>query len=591
MSIEWLADDAYAAFSKRHEALSATGMDLNEANTRLRIINEILFDILHWDKLQVEAEKYVRIAGFVDYVFGKTNGFSLVLEAKREGVYFTLPNVKYPPEPIPFKLIAKESPAAADAMRQALGYANQLGAPYVAITNGRQWILGLTFVQYTEVEDRQVIVFESLDAINERFREFFEAFSPRAIRTNMPSVRLLDARRAPAPPKLSTQIPGYPVLAERNSLRNTMKHVLGLVWDEVEGDADNEIFLQECYINPEPSQDILRVASELLVQRRATDDVLAQKVEIADAKRVLSPQEKGDRERPVVLIGRIGHGKSTFLKYLKNVAARDLLRTKYIQLDLNFIDRPSTAAGVSDFIINEIERQLKDDYNLEINSNAMVRQALKQDLKEFQSSPRGQLLAGDPQRLALAEVEFIETFTKDRNRYLGRLMRLLRRGHNKSIAIFFDNLDRRDDELQEQAFLRASAIATEWSAVVFVCLRPGTVQRSKAWGVLDTVAARTWVISPPRTANVLRKRFQYAARFVRHELPDAAYTRAPFSDEIVSSLPKAAEFFDMCDRSIFWNPAVANQYEAVANGNIRMVLGYVREMITSNHLNTNRIGN
>lgn len=586
MQNQWLADDAYVAFAKMLPTFSSQ-QNLNEANTRLRIIDDILFDVLRWDKLEVDAEKYVRTAGFVDYVFGKSGGFSLVIEAKREGIYFVLPNREYPPKPVSFKLLAKECPEAADALRQALGYAVQLGAQYVCITNGYQWILGLTFVQHTEVEDRQVIVFESLTAIDTRFREFFECFSPYAIKTNLPYIRLLDARRAPAPPKLSTQIPGYPVPAERNLLLNTMKHVLGLIWDEVEADPDNEIFLRECYISPEPSMDMLRVAKELLLQRRTTDAHLAAEPEHADAKKLLATKDLP--ERPIVLLGRIGHGKSMFLRYLRNIEAKDILQSKYIQIDLNFLDRPADADGVYDFIINEVERQLKDVFNLAIDSDVMVRQALKQELKDFRSSPRGQLLANKPEELGLAEVEYIETFTKDRNKYLARLMRLLRRGHNKSVVIFFDNLDRQDDVLQEKAFLRASAMATEWSALVFVCLRPGTMQRSQARGVLDTIAPRLWVISHPKTVNVLRKRFQYAGKFVQRKLPDEAYTRAPFSSDIQNSLLTAAKFFDMCDKSLLKNPGVANQYEAVANGNMRAVIGYVRGMLTSDHLNTHKI--
>src|SRR5204862_7662774 len=138
---------------------------------------------------------------------------------------------------------------------------------------------------------------------------------------------------------------------------------------------------------------------------------------------------------------------------------------------------------------------------------------LKQELDDFRKSPRGVLLKDKPDQLAQAEVTFIESFTNDAERYTALVMRFIRRSHGKSVAVFFDNLDRRGDDIQEQAFLRAAAMANDWGVLVFVCLRPGSVQRSSAAGVLDTMAPRTLVIPQPDIAIVLRKRFQYAGRY------------------------------------------------------------------------------
>ena len=106
-------------------------------------------------------------------------------------------------------------------------------------------------------------------------------------------------------------------------------------------------------------------------------------------------------------------------------------------------------------------------------------------------------------------------------RYMALVMKFIRRSHHKSVAIFFDNLDRRSDDIQEQAFLRAAAMANDWGVLVFVCLRPGTMQRSSAFGVLDTMAPRTLVIGQPDIGIVLRKRFQYAGRYAARPSPQS----------------------------------------------------------------------
>jgi hypothetical protein len=596
MVSEWLADDAHKEFRAKKADLAAKS-DANEASIRLHIIDTLLFEILRWDKNVVDPERWVRAVGYSDYVFTPHSVPSLVLEAKREGIEFILPARTYPDEPVPFSLLASECRPAADALIQAQGYANQLGARYSAISNGSQWIFGLTFVPNEGVEERAVYVFESIDAIDQKFRAFYECFSPKAITTNMPTPKLLDRRQAPAPAKLSTKIPNYPVPADRNRLINILRKVLTLVWDEAMFDQDSKVFLEHCYITPESGGDMLHVAKELLEQRRSTDE---RYVPVASAdpatllkenRKLLKGIEAAEKERPVVLLGRIGTGKSTFLKYLRYVEAKDLLGSQYIQIDIDFLDQPPTAADVPSFVLGQIERQLKKAYMIDIDADSFVRHALRVELRDFQETPRAKhfMDSGRLDDFKDAEIDFIETFTKDRFKYLGYAMRHLKGSQNKSVAIFFDNLDRRPDPIQEYTFLQASAIAAQWSALVFVCLRPSTLQRSQSRGVLDTIAARMLVISPPRTAPMLRKRFQYASKFAQKALPAEVYVRAAFTPETEASLPQASKLFEAWDQSILKKPHLAKQYEAVANGNVRLIVKYVRDTLTSNHLDTERI--
>ncbi len=588
MTTAWLADDAHRAFRDLCDTLSQSE-DINEATTRMRFINQILFKVLLWDENSVLPERYVKDVGYLDYEFGAPKP-AMVLEAKREGKTFVLPGRVYPAEPVPFGLIATECKEAASALVQAQNYANQRGARYSAISNGHQWLLSMTFVPNQPVEDRLIYVFESLEAIkSDKFRQFFECFSPMAIRSNLPSLKLLDARRAPAPAKLSTRINGYPIAADRNVLSQAVGGVLQLIWEAIDGDQDNELFLRSCYIPSEPSEEMLRTAHTLLSQRASTDERLATAtVTPATRKSVLEHNERSDHEQPVVILGRIGHGKSTFLKYLRHVEAKDVLSKKYIQLDLNFLRTPATAAEVPNFVMRQVQEQLKA-YKIAFAEDPFVRRVLKQELDDFRKSPRGVLLNDKPDELAQAEVTFIESFTNEPERYMALVMKFIRRSHNKSVAVFFDNLDRRSDDIQEQAFLRAAAMANDWGVLVFVCLRPGTMQRSSAAGVLDTMAPRTLVIPQPDIGIVLRKRFQYASRYAARDLPSEAYVHGRFNDATEKQLPEASRFFFMCDQSIHRNQALADQYEAVSNGNIRKVMDYVKKVVTSQHLDTHKI--
>ncbi|HEX5471514.1 MAG TPA: hypothetical protein VFW73_06490, partial [Lacipirellulaceae bacterium] len=167
---------------------------------------------------------------------------------------------------------------------------------------------------------------------------------------------------------------------------------------------------------------------------------------------------------------------------------------------------------------------------------------------------------------------------------------VLKRGRGHSLAVFLDNLDRRQDPIQEEAFLRASAMARDWGGLVFVCLRPSTFFRSRTEGVLDAVAPKTITIVSPKTSVLLKKRFQYAQRFARGETVIRRQSlRGPMGQNVTLDLPRVAELLECFGESFFRERKLTTLFEAVSNGNVRDLLRYVKSVITSKHLNTEKI--
>src|SRR5687767_8572192 len=67
--------------------------DQNEAETRLKVIDEVLFNVLGWLKDDVSVEERVTEDGrtrFADYTI-RTASTALLIEAKRAGAAFSLP--------------------------------------------------------------------------------------------------------------------------------------------------------------------------------------------------------------------------------------------------------------------------------------------------------------------------------------------------------------------------------------------------------------------------------------------------------------------------------------------------------------------
>lgn len=64
-------------------------VDRNEATTRLHLIDRLLREVLGWPAEEVVCEHRIENQ-YADYALGKP-ATRLIVEAKREGVYFSLP--------------------------------------------------------------------------------------------------------------------------------------------------------------------------------------------------------------------------------------------------------------------------------------------------------------------------------------------------------------------------------------------------------------------------------------------------------------------------------------------------------------------
>jgi hypothetical protein len=585
MAAIWPVDYGFDCLKAREADIRASEGS-NEDTTRMRAIDTVVFEILGWDRTTVETEKFCRGNGFADYVFHREQSVVLVLEAKKDGEAFVLPNRSYGKRPVSFDLIAQECPSAEAAMAQAIGYAAQLGSKYVAISNGHQWLLTLCFVANQPLRKRSVFIFESVGAIVDRFDQFWKCFSPDGAFSNTAAEELLECRKAPPPPKLASQIPNYPAPADRNVIANELSVVLKILWEDLNKEEDRD-FLEDCYVTPDISDDALALAKELIDARRRSDEI--EMSEALDAKHVPNLIHDYATDKPIVVLGRIGHGKSTLLKYLRLVKAAETLK-KYIQININFIDRPDAREDVGSYCLNQVESQLDEKYKIVIDEDGFSRGVLGYDLQKYKSSSEGKLFADDQFNYKRHEVSHIVKLQQDRHNYLAKVFRHLKKGRGYSIAIFFDNLDRRVDPIQEEAFLKASAMARDWGCLVFVCLRPSTFFRSKGDGVLDSLAPKTISVVSPKLSVVLKKRFRYARRLAEGENIRGKIGRAAVLDpSLTFDLPRVVEFLECCERSFFKNRKLSLLFEAVSNGDIREALRYVGDVLVSQHFNTKKI--
>ncbi|MDT8873330.1 hypothetical protein RAA17_24950 [Komagataeibacter rhaeticus] len=228
-------------------------------------------------------------------------------------------------------------------------------------------------------------------------------------------------------------------------------------------------------------------------------------------KPLLTPEVLSDAisNRPIVLLGDVGVGKSSFLKHLMYVSAYDEFQhALYVYVDLG-----RTGALSNDFkdvVLDQIEEALLTKYNVDLLEEDFVKAVYKADIRRFDRSIYGSLKESDPITYQRHLLDFLASKQKDRASHTKAAIGYLAKDRRKQIIIALDNSDQRDSETQSEAFIISQTMASDWKATVFVSMRPRTFYQSRRSGALSAYPHRVFTIAPPRIDVVIRKRIQFA---------------------------------------------------------------------------------
>ncbi len=151
--------------------------EANEAETRLKVIDHVIYEVLGWTHADVKPEERVsedRATTWADYVL-RTGMTAIVIEAKKAGATFdNVPTVRR--ALLNTKLV---SGALGEAIIQAREYARKLSIPFAVVTNGDSWIVfPATRTDQVQSKDSSAIIFHNLQsALEDDYAEFHELLS------------------------------------------------------------------------------------------------------------------------------------------------------------------------------------------------------------------------------------------------------------------------------------------------------------------------------------------------------------------------------------------------------------------------------
>ncbi len=560
----------------------------NEAATRLHLIDDLLFECLLWDK-RADCIPEERIDGqYADYTLLCPRRM-VIVEAKKEGIYFDIPsglsNRQYA-----IKTLSRDVPGLGDAITQAAGYCQQRGTPYGVVTNGHQLVIFLgSREDGLAPEEGRAIVFESMSTMQADFHTLWQSLAKPGVSERSLHRLLLVADNPILPKKLSELVSPYPGVKNRNIIQTDLQILADLVFEDIISSQELEDdFLRDCYCQSGALSQYALVSKSLLANRYAAlfqDSPSAPALRSASTKKGISEELLAESfaKRPILLIGDVGVGKSIFFRHFIKIDAKEVFDDALV-IYVDFGTQAAFSGEIHDYVTDDIARQLRVTHATDIYDRSFVRAVYHGELERFQKGIYGSLRDTDPTKYTIKEIEFLEERLRNREQFLKDALNHIARGRRKQIVVFLDNADQRPDNVQQQVFVLAQTMAAQWSAAVFLALRPETFQRSKEHGSLSAYHLKAFTVSPPRIDEVLGKRLAFGLKLTGGRLPVSTLPPG-----VTVDFQKVGKFLGIVKHSIEHSTDIVQAVDNLCGGNVRLALEFIRRLIGSGHIDTRKI--
>lgn len=573
-------DDAHSALSgviERYGHLSLA--DANEAETRIKVIDEMLRSVLGWTLDDIRVEERTSEDGtttFADYLICVAS-CSLVVEAKRAGASFLLPSGRQSLK-LGGVLSAGE---VGEAIRQARDYCRRLNSvPFAIATNGSAWVLFPAVRQdRVSFEDSYARVFVSLQDIKERFVEFWELLSrQRVMDGNLENALLGSGRTEQTTRRLLSLLRDYGFKVGRNSVFEHIEPAVNAALTD-EGLLENPHALAACYVK---NSERTKYDSRLQMYLRDTKPTLDHtSSRIRSKKHLTAFDEKlahvtpSQQPRFIMLLGPVGAGKTTFLHHTRFVSAANLA-DKMLWLYVDF-KRATTSDDPRAFIYGALLQFIDDDQVFQLGDwEKSIKPAYRHYIENLKRGPLQPLAKSKPEEFdAIVSKDILE----QRSRIEPYAEAILRHALAKHPGfLIIDNVDQiLDDAFQQRIFVEAQAIARRIGLNVVMSMRDATYLRNRNSPAFDAFQFDSFYVDPPPVRPVLSRRFAYAKEVLRGKEADIRTDSG-----IHVKVKDLSVFFEIVSKSVLDDEA-GYMIDVLSGGDIRRGVDLVREFLASAH--------
>lgn len=564
--------------------------DLNEADTRHQIIDRLIHKVFNWPESRVKCEEFVA-PGYLDYALLKSdNKKILLIEAKRESHYFTLPSNLLTNKSSGYlttkTLLTDEK--IKNAILQVKSYCTDIGCEMAAITNGHQWIFFRTFLQGEDWRELKAFVISNLSYFSENFTEAYNNFSYIEI-VEKSSLRRLLLDQSIFNRELfypSSKVTNYLAPVESNGYASMLRPIIERYFGKIE--VDDTVFMDNCYVNDREYDRALSGTRKILedsitpfLQQYNIQDFQDNDGGGGFGRRIQKSISTNKRTEVLVLFGGKGVGKSTFLRRTLFHKAPQTIKKHgaiaYIDLLPDALDEKSAA----DLIWQQLIKQLDED-NL-LSSNRLELCKLFSDRFDI---AQGQNLYGLDEKSMEYNTRLNDLIASWKNdlKYVSKQLSTRLRIKHKHVIAVVDNTDQFSEALQDQCFQIAQEISAHLGCLALISMREERFHASSIYGILDAYQNSGYHITSPQPSEVFIKRITYVRNLIKNHPNQADYLPDHIDKDIIE------KFFQILETE-FRNPHshLASFLTACSHGNIRLALELFRGFVVSGYTNVSEM--
>lgn len=567
-----------------------TNSDINESDTRSKVIDNLLFNVLGWSELDVQREGKVE-SGYFDYRISAP-GINFIIEAKRNFQSLKLPTKQ---KKVKVKSILSEN---REIIEQIRNYSISCGIQYGLITNGNQFVfLKLFNTDGKNWIENESLIFNGINEIEERFSELYNNLSKYSVIANGGFIFDISIVKIESKTLISTLIDRDKELV-RNSLSLSLTPIIDKIFGEIfNGDnEDDEKFIENCFVENSETKKNRKEIDRLFADKTPQlSNVI--KATNANSIRYQISSEITENEisiknntppKPIVIVGSKGAGKTTFINHLFKSEKKTLKDHLIIYLDFRiFIERFSDVDY--SLIANELIETTQNNYpELELHTLSVLKRIYIKKIRENDESIWSYIkTTNEPEYNAKLSL-FIEQSKHDYFKHFEYLSKYLIRERRKRIIVIIDNADQFSSQIQEKVFLFAHSLAKSSNCGSIIALREGYYYKWRNSPPFDAYESNVYHITAPKYSEVLLKRINYTLETLElDELKGVSHGRTEGGAKVEVPNQAVIEFLSGLKKSLFSeiNHEIVDYLNFTTYPNIREGLRVFKQFLISGHTN------
>lgn len=572
---------------------SYTDNSLNESDTRLKIIDTILVDVLKWPKSVITTEKYIN-GNRADYVLKNELGTPLlIIESKRENFYFELPNSansKHNFEKIALeKLLTNEN--IKSAIFQVKEYAEDLLCNYACICNGKCWILFKISSNTKPWKKLPAFVVKNIDFFIQDLTKSINILGYQSV-VNESSLTLNIGVSKKTYKEIfypKNNITAYETPVNNNhyagSLKTISREFLGPIPEK------DSAFMKACYVHNKGKNDSLQKDVQGFLHDSITPyfknlgfrDFTDNKEGGAFGNRISKIVKKENINKVMILFGGRGAGKSTFIKrFLFHEQPIDIVMHSKVAL-VPLLFSSQTKEDLTNEIWHKTFESI-DSENLRFENKERLLKIFNQEFEIYKK----QILSdysSDSKEYKELTTKFISEKLEDTKLFSEKIATHWM-NKNKKLVIFIDNMDQLPNDLQDTCFLTATEISERLDCLVIVSMREERYFDANSRGVLDAYQNSGFHLSSPVIPEVIIKRIDYILETLKY----TADIESEFGIKSTTDLNTIVAFLEICRKELCRKTSPLSYFLRIAtHGDVRKALEFFKGFLTSGYTNINEM--